>query len=526
MQTIKQLFSPRRPIDRTIEKVIDYYVQEEKRLAQEISEYEITENIESCFRKFLEVYSEGVGGGHVPEVGIWVSGFYGSGKSSFTKYLGAALDSSKTIQGRPFLDLLCERFSRNEIPAMLRTISKKHPAAVILLDLGAEQLVEDTAVAVSTVLYWKVLQWAGFSKEKKTAQLEFTLERRGLYDEFKNKFKERYGSEWEEYHNDPLIGVARAAEIVPAVLPEDFPTPESYRNLRFEEARDVRDLAEEIIDLCRRKTGLENIIFLIDEAGQYVAPRGELILNLDGLSRNFRELGKGKVWIVATGQQTLNEIVEKALHNSAELNKLRDRFPISITLYAGDIREITHRRLLEKSEEARDRLKKLFNEHGQSFLNHTRLTGTALFKGDPDAETFIRLYPFLPQHFDLLLELIHNLARSTGGIGLRSAIRVIQDVLVDKSRVLSPDSVKLAERELGVLATVDHFYDTLRTDIYKELPHAVENVDRIIRIFGADSMEARVAKVVAALQIIDNLPRIREHCRLALRQCRFAFMSG
>lgn len=506
MQTIKQLFSPRRPIDRTIEKVIDYYVQEEERLAQEISEYEITENIESCFRKFLEAYSEGVRGGHVPEVGIWVSGFYGSGKSSFTKYLGAALDSSKMIQGRPFLDLLCERFSRNEIPAMLRTISKNHPAAVILLDLGAEQLVEDTAVAVSTVLYWKVLQWAGFSKEKKTAQLEFTLERRGLYNEFKNKFRERYGSEWEEYHNDPLIGVARAAELVPEVLPEDFPTPESYRGLRFEEARDVRDLADEIIDLCRRKTGLENIIFLIDEAGQYVAPRSELILNLDGLSRNLRELGQGKVWIVATGQQTLSEIVESALHNSAELIKLRDRFPISINLDAGDIREITHRRLLEKSDEGRDCLRKLFAEHGQSFLTHTRLTGTVLFRGDPDVETFIRLYPFLPQHFDLLLELIRNLARSTGGIGLRSAIRVIQDVLVDKSKVLSPDTVKLADHEIGVLATADHFYDTLRTDIYKELPHAVENVDRIIKIFGADSMEARVAKVVAALQIVDNLP--------------------
>ena len=196
--------------------------------------------------------------------------------------------------------------------------------------------------------------------------------------------------------------------------------------MRFEEARDIRDLAGEIIELCRNKTGLENIIFLIDEAGQYVAPRTELILNLDGLSRNFRELGKGKVWIVATGQQTLSEIVQKALHNSAELNKLRDRFPISITLEASDIKEITHRRLLEKSEEGRRRLKELFDQHGQSLLTHTRLTGTALFRGDPDAETFIRLYPFLPQHFELLLELIRTLARTTGGIGLRSAIRVIK----------------------------------------------------------------------------------------------------
>ncbi len=509
--TVRQVFSPRRPIDRTIEKVIDYYAQEEDRLAREISEYEVTESIESCFRKFLDVFGEGVRGGQVTEVGIWVSGFYGSGKSSFTKYLGAALDPSRTVQGKPFLDLLCDRFSRNEIPAALRTVSKKHPTAVVLLDLGAEQLAESAAAPVSTVLYWKVLQWAGFSKEKKTARLEFALDRQGKYDDFRRKYSERYEGEWEEIHNDPLIGVARAAEIVPEVLPDDFPTPESFRSLRFEEARDVRDLVREIIELCHRKTGHENILLLVDEAGQYVAPRGELILNFDGLARNLKELGKGKVWIAATGQQTLSEIVEKAAHNSAELNKLRDRFPISVHLDASDIREITHRRLLDKSEEGRKKLEALFKEHGQSTVTHTRLSGTVLFKGDPDAQTFLRLYPFLPQHFDLLLELIRTLARSTGGIGLRSAIRVIQDVLVDKSRVLGADAVKLADRAIGALACVDDFYDTLRADIAKILPHVIGGVDKTSRIFGADSLEVRVAKVVAALQPVDTFPRTAEN---------------
>jgi len=501
----------RKSIDRTIEKVIDYYAQEEDRLAREIAEYEITDNIESCFRKFLDVFGEGVRGGQVTEIGIWVSGFYGSGKSSFTKYLGASLDPSRTVRGKPFLDLLCDRFPRNEIPADLRTVSKKHPTAVVLLDLGAEQLAESAAAPVSTVLYWKVLQWAGFSKEKKTAQLEFTLDRRGKYDDFKKKYRARYKEEWEKIHNDPLIAVAHAAEIVPKVLPEDFPTPESFRGLRFEEARDVRDLAREIIELCRRKTGHENILLLVDEAGQYVAPRSELILNFQGLSQSFKELGKGKVWIAATGQQTLTEIVEKAAHNSAELNKLMSRFPISIHLDASDIREITHRRLLDKSENGRKKLTGLFKEHGQSTVTHTRLSGTALFKGDPDADTFVRLYPFLPQHFDLLLELIRTLARTTGGIGLRSAIRVIQDILVDKSRVLGGQAVKLADREVGSLACVDDFYDTLRADIARVMPHVVGGVEKTVKIFEADSIEARTAKAVAALQPVETFPRTAEN---------------
>ena len=337
METIRELFSTRRPIDRRIEKVIDYYADDEDRLASEIGEYEATENVEACFRKFLDTYQAGVQAGQVTEIGVWVAGFYGSGKSSFTKYLGFALDPERTVHEQPFLDLLADRLCAPDVKASLRTVAKKLPTAVVLLDLGAEQLAESTAATVTNVLYWKVLQLAGYSKEKKLAQLEFTLDERGLYDDFRAAYLQAYGAEWEEIHNDPLIGVSRASRLLPSFLPQDFPEPDSFSKLRFAMADDVRDLARRMIDLARRHTGRENIVFMIDEAGQYVAPRGELILNLDGLARNLKELGQGKVWIMATGQQTLAEIVESAAHNSPELNKLRDRFPISIELDARDV---------------------------------------------------------------------------------------------------------------------------------------------------------------------------------------------
>ena len=511
-ETIRQLFSTRRPIDRTIEKVIDYYAQEEDRLFHEVDEYEITDNIESCFRKFLDAFGEGVRSGQVTEIGIWVSGFYGSGKSSFTKYLGAALDPKRMVRGKPFLDLLCDRFLGNEIPGTLRTVSKKYPTAVVLLDLATEQLAESASMPVSTVLYWKVLQWAEISRIKQIAELELRLIKLNKYDDFNHEYLNRFGKPWLEIHNDTLIAPSNAGKLAPSIIPALFPSTDTFRDwLKVEKVKTVRDLAQEMIDVCRWKTGHENILLLIDEAGQYVAPRGELILNFQGLSQSLKELGKGKVWIAATGQQTLSEIVEKAVHNSAELNKLMARFPISIHLDASDIREITHRRLLTKSENGRKRLSAVYKDHGQSTLVQTRLTGTALFKGDPDAKTFIRLYPFLPQHFDLLLELIRTLARSTGGIGLRSAIRVIQDVLVDKSRVLGTDVVKLADREIGVLACVDDFYDTLKADITKVLPHVIGGVDRAGKIFGTGSLEVRVAKAVAALQPVEMFPRSAEN---------------
>ncbi len=511
MKTIRTLFSEGRKIDRRIEKVIDYAAQTEDRLEAEISEYEATSNVESCFRKFLETYQAGVLAGDVTEVGIWVSGFYGSGKSSFTKYLGFALDPARSVGGRPFLELLKDRLRSSDVRALLTTVAMRIPTAVVMLDLGTDQLASSPNATVTNVLYWKVLQLAGFSKEQKLAELEFSLSQRGLYEKFKSDYSTRFGETWEEIHNDPSISVARASQILPSILPETFPNELMFLKLKYETTDSVRDLAQRMIDLVRRTTGVQNILFLIDEAGQYVAPKGQLILNLDGLARAFKELGQGKVWVVATGQQTLSEIVESAAYNSAELNKLRDRFPISVELDARDIREITYLRLLTKSPQGEADLRKLFQDKGQSMIQHTRLTGTSLYKDDPSAEDFVRFYPFLPQHFDVLMQLIRVLARRTGGVGLRSAIRVIQDVLVDTNRILPAGDVKLADRPVGSLATVSDFYKTLRFDILKTLPHVVVAVDKVEELYAGRELYIQVAQAVAALQFLEDFPRTPEN---------------
>ncbi|MCE5200791.1 MAG: BREX system P-loop protein BrxC [Armatimonadota bacterium] len=511
MSSIRDLFSTQRPIDRPIEKVIDYYATDDRRLKAEIEEYEVTDNLEACFQKFIDNYGDTTAASGIPNIGIWVSGFYGSGKSSFTKYLGFALDADKQIDGDRFLNLLCNRFKHSPVAAGLLTMATKQPCTVVMLDLGAEQLVESATVPVSSVLYWKVLQWAGYSRVKKTAHLELLLERKGQYDRFKELYESQYDEAWTDIHNDALLGVTRASEIVHEILPGDFKQPDTFGKLRSEEAQDARNLVEEMIAVIRRKAGRDNILFLIDEAGQYVAHNNSLILNLDGFARNVKELGKGKVWVIATGQQTLAEIVEKAAVNSQELNKLRDRFPVSIHIDASDIKEITYRRLLTKSVDGTSTLKKLFELSGQATIAHSALAGTALYRESLNAETFVQFYPFLPQHFDLLLELIRSLARSTGGIGLRSAIRVIQDVLVDASNVLPTGVDRLADRPVGSLATIDYFYDVLRADIGKVLPHVIAGVERTETIFPDIALAVRVAKAVAALQPLESFPKTAEN---------------
>jgi hypothetical protein len=520
MTRIRDLFSEDRPIDRPIEKVIDYGADDPDRLAREVGEYWVTDRLEDSFRRFIEVYDAGVRRGDITEVGIWVSGFYGSGKSSFTKYLGFALDTDRQVGDQRFVDRFVERFDTPELRRLFKTTATGFPATVVMLDLARDQLVESTATPITSVLYAKVLQKVGYSKVPKLADIEVRLDEAGRLDAFRQAYRVRFPGkgEWDDVHDDPLLGPARASHLVPAFF-DDFTTPESFQKLHYQERLGVSELAARMIALLRRKTGRENIVFLVDEVGQYVAPRTDLMLNLDGLVRSFKELGRGKVWFVATAQQTLNEIVDRAILNSAELVRLRDRFPISIELDAADIREITHKRLLTKRAAADTTLRELYRTDGENLRLQTRVEGFgSAGANELNPDLFAQMYPFLPVHFDVVMALIRRLARRTGGTGLRSAIRVVQDLLVDVSKALPAGLDPLADRPVKRLACADDIYDTLRADIGKEFGHVIDGVDGVAthRIFKGDALALRVAKAIAALQPLDDFPRTAENLAAVL----------
>ena len=258
----------------------------------------------------------------------------------------------------------------------------------------------------------------------------------------------------------------------------------------------------------RRRSGSDKVVFIVDEVGQYIAGRDDLILNLDGLAKNIKNFGKGKAWLVATAQQTLTEDSAQAQLNSPKLFKLKDRFPVAIDLEANDIKTICHRRLLAKSPKAREELGKLFDNSGQKIIHATKLSQAKVISSALDRDTFIDLYPFLPQHLELLLLLLGRLAKTSGGVGLRSAIKVVQDVLVDSGL---PGGSALADAPVGALANVVIFYDCLKRDIQRSFPHVIQGVDRAISAFGADSMAGKLAKAVGVLQVIEEFPLTAEN---------------
>ena len=500
---IKQLFDERKDIYRTIEKVITYGASQEERLKSEISEYVVTDSIEEQFEKLLSKMQGAMEAGGENEVGVWVSGFYGSGKSSFTKYLGFALDDSITVDGAPFIQQLQNRFKKQTTKQLLSTVAKRFPAAVVMLDLASTQLADASMKEVSTVLYYKILEWAGYSQNLKVAAFERRLKKEERYEEFLTIFAEQLGGEqWDGYRNDPLVVDSVVPEIAHQMYPNFFKTAESFSTVTEDWVVFTDQQVEEMLEIAREATGKEYIIFIVDEVGQYVGSRQNLILNLQGLSENLKKIGDGKVWFLATAQQRLTEDDSKAALNSQQLYKLKDRFPIQIDLEANDIKEICYSRLLGKSPSGETELGNLFDKHGQALRQNTKLVDARAYGADFDKQTFINLYPFLPAHFDILLHLLGALAKSTGGIGLRSAIKVIQDVLVEGADHSTP----IANQPVGWLATTVTLFDALKKDIEKGYLSLYQSVGKVKIRFPDSELHQDIAKTVCVLQILGNLP--------------------
>ena len=161
MEIIRDIFDQARPIDRQITSVINYAGASEDQLEREIREYEVTDSLSRHYERLLSNLADGFAAGAGHEIGVWVSGFYGSGKSSFTKYLGFAFDPKRKLKGDPFLKWLQNQFPGLPLRQQLSTVASKYPATVIMLDLAAVASVQAAAQGVSRLLYDEVMARAG-----------------------------------------------------------------------------------------------------------------------------------------------------------------------------------------------------------------------------------------------------------------------------------------------------------------------------------------------------------------------------
>lgn len=498
MQTIQQLFDLHKQIDREIESVVTFGADQPEDLKKEIDEYVVTDKLHNSYEGVLEDLQKAFDDSS-NEVGIWVSGFYGSGKSSFAKYLGLSFNRSLMIDGQTFGEKLMSRIQDPTIAALHKAIINRHNPEVIMIDLTTKSYGGETS-SVSDIVYYETLKNLGISSSQDKKVLAFInlLYTYDKYDKFCNLVQERNHISWSEAEKNDLMATAIIAQIAPELFPDLFPTIQDYTNLSLESAMSEDTRFERLYELVKQKTGKDKLIYVLDEMGNYVASDVSLINNTEGMMHIFKDKFRGKVWVIATAQQTLTEDDPNAQINSNQIYTLHARFPIGVNIEASDIKEIITKRLLGKSVEGKEYLKKLFhnNEQALKLGTHLEVQDRSIYNQVLEEDIFANLYPFQPVHIDILLSLLQKLASRTGGVGLRSVIRLIRDILVDNH---------LAEANVGVLATPDHFYDVLHTDMDRgATQEIVKAVDRAVGFFTGNALAVRICKTIGVMQILED----------------------
>ena len=498
---IRELF--RHEIDRHIEEVIKVDQTDEAALRRELEEYVVTDSIRRHYLEVLEAYntmrtkpSEGTA--------VWVSGFFGSGKSSFAKNLGLALEN-RPVGREGAGELLATQMSDTRATTLLNLIQEHIPTKAVIFDVSSDRGVQP-GQTLTDITYRVILRELGYSKDRDLAELEMTVEGEGRLEEFVGLYEERFGEgAWEKDKTLIAFGISRAGQIAHAMYPETFRTETAWVEAQKGRA-DVTPstLAERALEIMERRAPGKALTVVIDEVGQFVARDVQKMLDLQALVQNFGRVGKGKLWLVVTSQEKLNEIVSGLDDARVELARLMDRFPLQVHLEPSDISEVTSRRILSKTSEGESTLHQTFDTHRGRLEGSTRLSADISLP-ELARDDFANLYPLLPWHIDLIINVVSGL-RTQGGASKhvgganRTIIKLAQQLLIH------PD-VDLASESVGALVTLDQVFDLVAGNIPSELRQKIDGVPRQVEHPTAQA----VAKVVCLLQYVKSIHRTEEN---------------
>jgi hypothetical protein len=506
---IKDLFAT--DIERNIEEVIKVDQTDEQLVRAELAEYVATDSIRSHFRTILERYAETPNKPH-EGIGVWVSGFFGSGKSSFAKYLGLALEN-RVLAGDGAGDLLAARIGDDAITVLLKTIGEHIPTHAVIFDVSVDRGIRSGNQTITEIMYRLFLQSLGYARDLDLSELEITLEQQGRLDAFKAKYAEIYEKDWDAEKGLIAIAMQQASRVMHELDPQTFITADSWRD-SVKNRADITPglLAERCKELMSRRKPGESLVFVIDEVGQFVARDVQKMLDLQAVVQSLGRVGRGTMWLVVTSQEKLNELVGGLDDSRVELARLMDRFPqpLQVHLEPSDISEVTSKRVLAKNADAQTELRELFSQHRGRLTDATKLTADIRLP-ELSNESFVDLYPLLPYQVDLIINVVSGL-RTAGGASKhvgganRTIIKLAQQLLIH------PD-VDLADQRVGMLARIDQVYDLVSGNIPSEIRGKIDG----IRTAVEHPLGQPVAQAICLLQYVQSIHRTPENIAATLQ---------
>lgn len=487
----------RNDISRRIEEVVKVDVTDDVIVAEEIGEYVVTARIEESLHDVLDIYRESIG---TPSglTNLWVSGFFGSGKSSFAKVLGYLLENRR-VGEQTAGELFFPRCNDARIPALLETSWELAPAVTVFLELSSSQDVTNEAEGIVLPMYRALLARLDYAQTPKLAALEFDLETDGRLAAFEEAFSRVNGRDWRDCR-DTVFAVNLASSALSAIDPHTFPAADSWAKSFEAPALTAKWLVKRAVDMVdRRGGGARRLVFVVDEVSQYIARSIDRIRAMQGVAERFQDMS-GRLWLIATGQERLEEVVEGLEGKQSELQRLRDRFPITVDLLPSDIHEVVCRRVLDKRTEGREEINRTIAPHRKKLATNTRLISETR-AAETSEEELVKLYPLVPYQVQLIIDAVgkrRSQVRSSAPMGGSN-----RTVIKHAQQLVTSGRVGLGDMGVGALVTIDHSYDLLEEVVPTSWRAEIAQVaDK----YTATSTEVQVLKVIALVHDVGSLP--------------------
>ncbi|NOT17080.1 MAG: BREX system P-loop protein BrxC [Sulfuriferula sp.] len=477
---IRDLFT--KPIDRPINGVIKADQRDAESIWQELDEYVVTKQLTEYFRRFFDAFLAAADNPKDPvlssRMGVWVSGFFGSGKSHFIKILSYLLENIEAINPADGQHKRASEFfdERKIKDAMLladvqRAIQGSSDVILFNIDAKADSKSDrDVILQVFLRVFNEKLGYSGDAPH--IANMERYLTTKGVYETFKREFQVKNGSTWEQERD----AVDFLRDDVVYALSKSLNMTEESASSWFDKARDdyrinIESFAKLISEYLNTKPAGHRIIFLVDEVGQFIGDNTQLMLTLQTITEQLGTLCQGRAWVIVTSQSDIDAAIGEANKaKSQDFSKIQGRFHTRLSLASSNTDEVIGVRLLSKTEAAHIELRDSFALKGDIINNQLAFVGNSVsMRGYKDAAEFVAYYPFAPYQFQLLQKIFESI-RNVGATGqhLSKGERSLLDAFQSAAK-------RNADRGTEAMVPLYDFYPSIESFIDTTAKRSIED---------------------------------------------------
>lgn len=485
-------------INRPINGVIKVDQDASDVIEQEVREYVITKELKKHFISFFDYYSDAFDK-PTADIGVWISGFFGSGKSHFLKMLSYILEN-KSVNGVPTVERFRQKFVDDPATFMLIDRSTRGKTETILFNIDIEGSINKDKTAVLRVFAKMFYTRLGFFGENlKVAMLEQYIDQLGKTDEFRHIFEAKKGKPWTEQRKAFAFNGKFIVPTLMEVLDMSEEDAKRWFNDKTAVEFSIAQLVEDIKNYVNKQPDDFRLLFMIDEVGQYVGTDTDMLLNLQSLTEKIGSECGGKVWVICTGQEAIDEIIKV---RADEFSRIQARFKTRLSLSSSSVDEVIQKRILKKKPEAEQKLEALYQENDSVLRNLFSFTDSILdIKGFAGSGEFAVNFPFVPYQF-IIMQKVFAEIRKHGNSGKhlsggeRSMLSGFQEA-----------AQKIQDRDEYALVPFFRFYDTGHTFLDSSIRRVIERCQNAADIgAGIQPQDVDVLKLLYLIRYVDDIP--------------------